>query len=94
MSELNKLQKDFFNALNEIQEEAVSIAFCNYKDGDDIENLLYDVTYNTIYSVMELIDGYVKDNLELDIIDRKNKESLRKGIEFHDTCASFIKYEK
>ncbi|OOM11651.1 hypothetical protein [Clostridium saccharobutylicum] len=94
MSELNKLQKDFFNTLNQIQEEAVSIAFGNYKEGDDIEDLLYDVTYNTIYSIMELIDGYVKDSLELDIIDRKNKESLRTGIELHDTCASFVKYEK
>ncbi|MGL4655216.1 MAG: hypothetical protein ACRCWM_04920 [Sarcina sp.] len=43
MKNLTNKQIEFFKALNEIQDTVVNIALCNKKD--DIENMLYDVTY-------------------------------------------------
>ena len=92
MGNLTNKQIEFFKALNEIQDTVVNIALCNKKD--DIENMLYDVTYETIYSILELFDGYTKDNIKMDIIDVESGEIINKGIQLHDVCASYIKYNK
>jgi hypothetical protein len=55
--------------------------------------MLYDVTYDTICNIMELVDGYKKESLQLDLVLIKSKESLRTGIELHDTCVDYLKCE-
>ncbi|SHJ56544.1 hypothetical protein SAMN02745136_00399 [Anaerocolumna jejuensis DSM 15929] len=96
MSELNQFQKTILNAIASEQEETVQIAMCQYKDGDDIENLLYNTTYELIAGIMTLIDGYTNDNIKLDIEDRLTGDRLKEKpfIELHDRIADFIKYEK
>lgn len=90
MRKLSSSQELFFNALHEIQEEVVQTALskCSYENA---ERVLYDVTFDTIYSIMELIDGYTKDSLQLDIIEMESKKSLKENIQLHDVCVDFIK---
>lgn len=90
MRKLSSSQELFFNTLHEIQEEVVQTALSKYSC-ENAERLLYDVTYDTIYSIMELIDGYTKDNLQLDIIEKESKKSLKENIQLHDVCVDFIK---
>ena len=92
MKNLTNKQIEFFKALNEIQDTVVNVALCKKKD--DIENMLYDVTYETIYSILEQFDGYTKDNIKMNIIDVENGEIINKGIQLHDVCVSYIKYNK
>lgn len=92
MVKLDNEQIAFFEALKEIQDTVVNVALCNNKR--DAEDLLYDVTYQTIYSILELIDGHVKENIKLDIIDTKNGKKINSGIQLHDVSVNFIKYEK
>ena len=94
INEIKNIQKEFFETLKSAQEEIVVIAASKYKEGDDIEDLLYDVTYDAIYEVLVNIDGYGNRRLNLDLIDKKSKVSLRTGIELHDICADYLKYEK
>ncbi|MFJ8462239.1 hypothetical protein ACIQ57_24515 [Lysinibacillus xylanilyticus] len=91
---MNPNQEIFFRALHDIQEEVIQIALSKCKckcSCENIEALLYDVTYDTIFNIMELIDGYTKDNLQLDIIDQYSKKSLKENIQLHDVCVDFIK---
>jgi hypothetical protein len=90
MRKLSSSQELFFNTLHEIQEEVVQTAISKCRC-ENAERLLYDVTYDTIYSIMELIDGYTKDNLQLDIIEKESKKSLKENIQLHDVCVDFIK---
>jgi hypothetical protein len=90
MRKLSSSQELFFNTLHEIQEEVVQTALSKCSC-ENAERLLYDVTYDTIYSIMELIDGYTKDNLQLDIIEKESKKSLKENIQLHDVCVDFIK---
>ncbi|MCB5237925.1 hypothetical protein AB1L07_08200 [Niallia alba] len=90
MRKLSSSQELFFNTLHEIQEEVVQTALSKCSC-ENAERLLYDVTYETIYSIMELIDGYTKDNLQLDIIEKESKKSLKENIQLHDVCVDFIK---
>jgi hypothetical protein len=95
ISEMNIFQKTILNAIALEQEEAVQIALSKYKVGDDIENLLYDTTGELIAGIMALIDGYIDDNLQLDIIDRNSGIKLKENpfIELHDKIVEFIKFE-
>lgn len=96
ISKLNLFQKVILNSIALEQDEAVQISLCNYKDGDDIENLLYGTTGKLIAGIMTLIDGYVDSNIQLDIVDRNNGTKLKENpfIELHDKIVDFIKFKK
>jgi hypothetical protein len=93
IAELNSFQKTILMAIALEQEKAVQITLCNYKDGDNIENILYNTTGELIAGIMTLIDGYVDNNIQLDIIERSSGVKLKENpfIELHDTIVDFIK---
>lgn len=91
---LTEFQNKCMEAIADEQYIAVQNALCKYKNDDDIENILYDVTFDTIVRVMTLIDGYTNSGLKMDIINRETNESLRQNIELHDIIINFIRYEK
>lgn len=92
----NEFQHKFLKFISDVQDDEVQIALSKYKDGDDIENLLLDVTYNVIVEIMTMIDGYCGDNNKLEIIDTKTGVKLKEDpfIELHDSICDYIKYEK
>lgn len=92
MKNISNKQMEFFATLKEIQDTVVNVALC--KKNDDIENMLYNATYETIYSILELFDGYTKESIKMDIVDIESGESISKGIQLHDVCVNFINYEK
>jgi hypothetical protein len=93
MSDIQTVQKNFFNALKKLQEEIVYTNLTSYKKDMADELFLFNVTYDVIYRLMELIDGYYGDsNLKLDLIDKKSNKSLRTGIELHDACFNYLKF--
>lgn len=94
MNELNEKQKAFFEKLKSIQEVAVYQSLNeNKKEKDNVENLLYDATYEVIVSICTLLDGY-NDKFKLELIDKETLLPLRLGIELHDVCADYLKWEK
>lgn len=92
MKDLSNKQIEFFTALKEIQDTVVNVSLCN--KSDDIENMLYNATYETIYSILELFDGYTKESIKMEIVDIESGESISNGIQLHDVCVNFINYEK
>ena len=53
-----------------IQDCVVNITLSKISQYDDMEKLLNDVTYETIYVVMELLDGYKSSYLRGEIINK------------------------
>lgn len=77
----------FLQELKIIQEQAVSM---NIHQSDlTKEELLFNVSYDTLVFMMELLDGYRNMNLELS--DKENKEVLNKNIQLHDGVTDFLK---
>ncbi len=95
---MTELQTKFFEELKYIQETCVSCSLCEQSKFETLEDLLNSVTYDVIYSIMEVIDGYSSNDLQLEIIDRNTNEPIRNPkdnfIELHDTCAKFLKNPK
>ena len=77
----------FFQELKIIQEQAVNMNI--YQSNLTKEELLFNVSYDTLVLMMELLDGYRNMNLELS--DKENKEVLNKNIQLHDGVVDFLK---
>lgn len=93
----NAYQKDFFEKLSYMQEETVQIAFGKYKPGDDVENLLYEVTYDVLAELMTWIDGYGNFCTDkMDIVNMHTGKGLKQEpfIELHDVIADYLKWQK
>ena len=89
---MNSFQTEFMNAMKNIQQSCVAAALC--KNNASKEEELNSVTYEIIYRIMELIDGYSEFGTgKLDIINTDTGESLKKDpfIELHDAVAGFIR---
>ena len=77
----------FFQELKIIQEQAVNM---NIHQSDlTKEELLFNVSHDTLVLVMELLDGYRNMNLELS--DKESKEVLNGNIQLHDGVVDFLK---
>lgn len=50
---------------------------------------LFNVSYDTLYLVMELLDGYRSINIS--VLDNDSQELLNDGIQLHDEIANFLK---
>ena len=90
---MDDIQREFFETLSSIQDNAVFQALGEYDENDSLEDLLYNTTYEAIVSICELLDGYVSDKLQLDLIDRNSSKSIKSGIQMHDVCANYLKWE-
>jgi hypothetical protein len=86
--DMKKEQLIFFSQLQEIQEQIIA-SKDNFQE-DEIENA-YNLTYETIYKVLELIDGYTTDEIKLDLIDKLSGNPIKSNIQLHDQCALFLK---
>ncbi len=91
MENIELLRKRMFEAFADIQEISVLVAKNDYDKGMDIEEVLNSVTYDTIYSIMEMIDGYSYGDLKIDLVERGTNRSIKEGCELHDTCYDYLK---
>ena len=91
---MNNFQVDFLKAIKDIQQTSVGIALCNNTVFNSKEEELYSITYDVIYRIMELLDGYGNDkDGRIDIVKSSTGESLKENphIELHDKIVEYIK---
>ena len=74
-------QRDFLNELKIIQDVVV-----NESKYNDTEDLLIDTTYETIYKILELIDGYGINKKKYEVKDTINDEIINKKTSIHNMC--------
>lgn len=63
-----------------------------FKTKEDItcfQEVQKEIIDSIITDILVLIDGYGKLEFDIDIIDRETKQSLREGIELHDSYYNY-----
>ena len=84
-------QEIFWREIKKIQTSVVDVSLTKYKQyGNNIEMLLNDVTYETIYKIMELFDGFRNESLRYEIVNKENGISVNKNIGLHDCCEEHL----
>lgn len=94
---MNNLQEKFFDYLADIQETCVQSCMTQHNMNDDnIESMLYEVTYDVITDIMVMIDGYSGFSSDKhDIVNTVTGEHLKENpnIELHDQTEGYLKTE-
>ena len=86
-SSMTDKQVKFLKELEIIQEQAVNMNIS--QTNLTKEESLYNVSYDTLVLMMELLDGY--RNMVLELSDKDSKEILNKNIQLHDGVVDFLK---
>ena len=81
----------FWEEIQKIQDYVINISLSKMSKYDDVEKLLKDVTYETIYGMMELLDGHKTSDLRGEIIDKSTGFSINTNIELHNYCEEYLK---
>ena len=84
-------QECFWNEVKIIQDLVVNVTLLRISKYDDAEKLLNDVTYETIYGIMELLDGHKNSDLKCEVINKITGCSINADIEPHNYSEDFLK---
>lgn len=94
---MNNTQRRFFEHLASIQESCVQSCMIQHGRSDDASaSMLYDITYEVITEIMEMLDGYSGFSHDRhDIINTATGErlNLNPTMELHDQTEGFLRTE-
>ena len=83
-------KEEFFNEIKSIQDLAINIVLSNIEKYNSSEDVLKDATYEIIYRIMELIDGYRNKNIKYNICNVRSGRNVNENIELHDLCEEYL----
>lgn len=88
---MNEEQKKFYDELRKIQDFAIGTSLCKQNKYKKTEDMLEDITYDVIYMICEMIDGYRNDLIKYDIINVKNNKVVNDKFALHDWCEGYLR---
>lgn len=81
----------FYNELRKIQDFAIGTSLCKLDSYEKTEDLLEDITYDVIYKICELIDGYRNNLIKYRLVNSKNNYAVNDSFELHDWCEAYLR---
>ena len=88
---MNDEQRTFYNELRKIQDFAIGNTLSKQSKYRKTEEMLEDATYDVIYMICEMIDGYRNDFVKYNIINVKNDNVVNDKIALHDWCEGYLR---
>lgn len=88
---MQHIEQSFWGQLQVLQEEIV----CNYVKRREKEKSIdfYEITFDTIYSMLEVIDGYRGSDLGISLVDKKSGQIINQDRFLHDRCGEYLRYK-
>lgn len=93
---MNDFQIEFMQHLSLIQERNVQIALLKHSNIENLEDILYETTFDLITDILTLADGYDSSfKYKIKILNEDNKNIKENPfIELHDKNEEYLKYKK
>ena len=80
----------FLKELFEIQDFIINTMIAQRNKYNSFEEVIKDTSYETIYRVLELLDGYGINNTQYEIKDLNTGELVNKEKSLHDRCEDIL----
>ena len=93
---MNDFQIKFMKHLSLMQERNVQKALSKYSSVDNVEEILYETTFDLISDLLEMADGYDREfEYKIKILNEYD-ENIKENpsIELHDKNEEYLKYKK
>lgn len=81
----------FYSELRRIQDLAIGTSLSKQSDYKKIEDVLEDVTYDIIYMMCEMIDGYRNNSIKYRLVNEKSDSIVNDGFTLHDWCEAYLR---
>ena len=88
---MNVEQTLFYSEMRKIQDFAIGKTLCKKDKYEDMEEMLEDITYDVIYMMCEMIDGYRNNLIKYSMINIKNGNVVNDEIALHDWCEGYLR---
>ena len=79
----------FLMQLKKIQKEVIQEKLCCIHNYNTSRELLADSSYEIIYRITELIDGYYNEDIKYIITDLNNIQ-INANVDIHDLCEDYL----
>lgn len=89
---MNEEQINFYGELRKIQDFAIGSSLCRKDKYKRTEDMLEDITYDVIYMICEMIDGYRNNSIKYNITNEKSGNVINDKIALHDWCEEYLRY--
>ncbi len=76
----------FFEEVRVAQDRLINILRCNKDKYNNVDDLVIDSTYEAIYSVLEIIDGFNTTGKKYYLTDCTSEEVLNSNSCLHNEC--------
>ena len=83
-------QQVFWEEVRKVQDYAVNVFLAKMSKYHTPKDLLNDVTYETIYEIMELLDGYKSDDLQGYVINKHTGKIINLNTDLHNSCEEWL----
>lgn len=84
-------QENFWREIQNIQNCVVDTSITKMPKYGNMEMLLNDVTYDTIYGMLELLDGHKNNAIRGEIRDMNTGKCINSNTELHNYCETYLK---
>ena len=85
-------QELFFEELRRLQDFVIGVGLCKQDKYKSTEEMLEDVTYETICRMCTMIDGYGNNSTKYKLVNAQNGNILNENLELHDQCVDYLRY--
>ena len=89
---MQHIEESFWRQLQILQDEIV----CSYVSRLEKEKSVdyYEITFDTIYFMLEMIDGYRGSNLGICLVDKESGQIINQDRFLHDRCEKYLRCKK
>lgn len=84
-------QELFFEELRRIQDFVIGVSLCKQDEYKNTEEMLEDVTYEAIFRMCEMIDGYGHNSAKYKLVNAQNGNTVNENLELHDQCVYYLR---
>ena len=83
---MNACEERFWKQLISIQSFTIGDMLCQTEKYTNLEELLIDTSYNLIYRILELVDGYMDPETKYKLIDTLSGTVINSNGDLHNGC--------
>lgn len=81
----------FYKELRRIQDLAIGTVLCKESKYEKTQDMLEDITYEVIYMMCELIDGYRNNLVKYNLVNVQDNNIVNKKFELHNWCEEYLR---
>ncbi len=88
------MDNKFFKSIQSIQKDIINVMLIKSDKYNNVQEMLEDTTYETIYALLAMLDGFGPDKIKYEIKNTQNNTIENESTTLHDKCEEFLLFSE